>query len=439
MSLEQRYRRLLRWYPRTWREENGDVLIGTALDAAEAEGRRRPRASEAWTLRLSGLGQRLDSRTALVFALSALALSLLSTVSLLVMNHGSPLIAVASAGIAPTLLTLAACALLRQARVLAPATATLVALVAAAGWTLSLLTQLSWSVGFDEGDAGITRSPFALAFPWMFLAAWCIGGVAAALTVTSVASALPRAARVCVAVVSAVVLPPVLGLGTVSPFTSGVMALALVAVTALRLDRSRISLPALVRQPVPARTRRLVGAFAAVSGLACAAAIVFAFAGSLWISTIDSTRAMQIGIAAGALSLVPLLLGATALLGARYPARRRLMWTGGALFAAGLAASAIPSLLGDTRTAQPNWLASAICGAAIGVIVFATVRCSVPLRVVFALAVAVTYALLLGWSLALYLPFLGPFIALAFAIWGLRTPRRTATSGVALTPQPLRT
>ena len=42
MVEEQYYRRLLRWYPRSWRAHHGEVLLGIMLDEAEALGRSRP-------------------------------------------------------------------------------------------------------------------------------------------------------------------------------------------------------------------------------------------------------------------------------------------------------------------------------------------------------------------------------------------------------------
>ena len=45
-SSDVAYRRLLRAYPRCWREANGEALLGVMLDVADAEGRHRPTARE---------------------------------------------------------------------------------------------------------------------------------------------------------------------------------------------------------------------------------------------------------------------------------------------------------------------------------------------------------------------------------------------------------
>ncbi|GGA68163.1 hypothetical protein GCM10011490_18330 [Pseudoclavibacter endophyticus] len=55
-----RFARLLRWYPKGWRERNGEVLLGAMLDEAERNGRDRPTAAEWRSAVVHGLGARLD-------------------------------------------------------------------------------------------------------------------------------------------------------------------------------------------------------------------------------------------------------------------------------------------------------------------------------------------------------------------------------------------
>lgn len=57
-ALERRYRRALRWYPSSWRAVNADVVVGTMLDAAEGEGRQRPKPGELLNLAGNGLRER---------------------------------------------------------------------------------------------------------------------------------------------------------------------------------------------------------------------------------------------------------------------------------------------------------------------------------------------------------------------------------------------
>jgi len=59
-ALEERYRRLLGWYPRSWRTKNSDVMVGTFLDVAEADGRTYPTFRERGSVIVRGLTARMD-------------------------------------------------------------------------------------------------------------------------------------------------------------------------------------------------------------------------------------------------------------------------------------------------------------------------------------------------------------------------------------------
>jgi hypothetical protein len=65
-ALEQQYRAVLRWYPRTWRDENADVVVGTLLDVAEDDGHDRARISEMANLAINGLLARMRMLPAIV-------------------------------------------------------------------------------------------------------------------------------------------------------------------------------------------------------------------------------------------------------------------------------------------------------------------------------------------------------------------------------------
>jgi hypothetical protein len=54
-QLERIYRRTLRSYPKSWRQQHGNVILGTLLDVAEAEARTAPRATEIMHLAASGV------------------------------------------------------------------------------------------------------------------------------------------------------------------------------------------------------------------------------------------------------------------------------------------------------------------------------------------------------------------------------------------------
>ncbi|ROP74014.1 hypothetical protein [Curtobacterium sp. PhB115] len=59
-DLETRYRRLMAWYPRSWRAANEDAFVGTLLDAADATGRAAPAAGERAAIVGHGVTARLD-------------------------------------------------------------------------------------------------------------------------------------------------------------------------------------------------------------------------------------------------------------------------------------------------------------------------------------------------------------------------------------------
>lgn len=62
-ALERRYRRLLAVYPKSWRAQNADALVGTLLDAADAQGRSTVRIGEAASVVGHGIGARLLAMT----------------------------------------------------------------------------------------------------------------------------------------------------------------------------------------------------------------------------------------------------------------------------------------------------------------------------------------------------------------------------------------
>jgi hypothetical protein len=87
-ALEARYRAALRWYPRAWRAENADAIVGTMLDQAQAEGRSAPAPGELRNLAASGLSHNIEQfaphavrdRVALIALALGAAASLLSFV-----------------------------------------------------------------------------------------------------------------------------------------------------------------------------------------------------------------------------------------------------------------------------------------------------------------------------------------------------------------------
>lgn len=59
-DLHATYTRLMRWFPRSWRQRNAEAMVGTLMDQADAEGRSSPRPGEAMQLVMAGLLHRLE-------------------------------------------------------------------------------------------------------------------------------------------------------------------------------------------------------------------------------------------------------------------------------------------------------------------------------------------------------------------------------------------
>jgi len=93
-ALEGRYRAALRWYPRAWRDENADAIVGTMLDQAEADGRAAPARGELRNLAASGVSQRFERFAPRVVrdrvALIALALGASASLLSFVLTEWAP-------------------------------------------------------------------------------------------------------------------------------------------------------------------------------------------------------------------------------------------------------------------------------------------------------------------------------------------------------------
>jgi hypothetical protein len=76
-QLHDAYARLIRWYPREWRDLNGEALVGVLLDQADAEHRDTPAAGERLHLALAGLRIQLVRRERLSGAALATLLAVL--------------------------------------------------------------------------------------------------------------------------------------------------------------------------------------------------------------------------------------------------------------------------------------------------------------------------------------------------------------------------
>jgi hypothetical protein len=57
-NIDDEYRRILRWYPKAWRNANEDVVVGTFLETARDHGLNHPTGEERRGIMLAGLRQR---------------------------------------------------------------------------------------------------------------------------------------------------------------------------------------------------------------------------------------------------------------------------------------------------------------------------------------------------------------------------------------------
>jgi hypothetical protein len=71
-ALERDLRRMLRWYPRHWRDEHGDALVGLHLDMADGDGSTLSRQDRA-ALRAAGLFERTRTTLPVVAAVGGTA------------------------------------------------------------------------------------------------------------------------------------------------------------------------------------------------------------------------------------------------------------------------------------------------------------------------------------------------------------------------------
>lgn len=325
-TAEERFRRLLRWYPRSWRDAHGEVVLATMLDAADADGRTAPTSAERRAAFVEGLGNRLTRRVAIVCATAASAIGVgLVPYWFTASNWGGvPVGLVLGVGVVPLLVLLAVVAAGRARGMLASGTTLATIGVGAVTVVLTTLALLSWSVGFDEADAGAGLSPFASAFGGLAVSAWLCAIALGALGVGGAlgATALHSRWRFVLGAVAGAVVFPFLAIALVSPAAVALVALTtLVGVVLLTRRPPTDETPATCapgrRAPSigghsersVARARRWAAVCAGVSAVAACGTVTFALTGSHWPGgPVDSTRAMSIGIAGGFLSALPLCI-----------------------------------------------------------------------------------------------------------------------------------
>lgn len=419
MTREERYRRLLRWYPKAWRERSGEVLVGTMLDEADRLGQDGPSAAQRRSAALHGLGQCLDARLALAVALAALAAA--AAAGVISMWFTGPLAAVGapwalpalSVVVSPALVMVGFVALARSRGPLSDPRAVALVPVTLCAFVLGGLAFAGWSDAFDAADRDVRATGIGAVWPWLLAAAWLLGGSAVALLIQSLLR------RAVLTVLLGVVLPPAMGALSISPYVPGVVAVLLAVLTiGVRRPVRSVPQPAVRPGPASSRSRRLARMLAAGGAVASAAGIAHALLGGRW-SEIDATAVIAQGITLSLVSALP-LLGAVVILS-------RTANTRGPIILAALSLGAIAI----AYTAAPDWnrmapglaAAAALGGAGVGLWTVTRLRGSARLRALLGVLIGIGYASFLGVLVAAMLAFAIPLLATAFAIWGASAGR----------------
>lgn len=438
--VRERFARLLRWYPKGWRERNGEVLLGAMLDEAERQGRDRPIGAERWSAIVHGLGARLDRRLALVCAVAALLVAALAGIALsgtalewlrpmLPGNAARWGLPAVSAAICPALVSIGSVALARHRGGLSDPRALLVLVLAVPSFALAGLATVSWSVGFDAADRGVPGGWFADAWAWLVAAGWAVGAAAIAVFVTGILgrTRLHPAIAVGLALLAGMLAAPIIGASLLTPYTAAIAAAGLAVLTLLPLRSERATSPTATARParvtVSAGNRRLSRALAWLATAGGAVGVAYALTGAGWSAgAVDTTAAMGQGITLSLVSSLPLLAAIGIVLATR--SRRAPAHTWGPLLLLALSFLAVAvGYIGAPvwdRMAPALAAASVLGGAAIAWWAVTRLRGPAAARIVIAIAIAIGCAALQGMLVAPLLSFALPLVAAAFAIWGPR-------------------
>ena len=158
MTDEPRYRKLLRWYPKPWRERNGDALLGVMLDEAERCGRTGPSWGERWSAFAHGVGMRLDAALAWRLAIVVVVLNCGGLLwfffvpeELRPWNLVLAMMLLTAA--APVLLIISFAAVVRERGLLLDPHVLLAACAGVLASTAAGLAWVSWSIGYYAAEA----------------------------------------------------------------------------------------------------------------------------------------------------------------------------------------------------------------------------------------------------------------------------------------------
>ena len=417
--------------------------------------------SEAWSQRADRLGRHAGPSWASVCAAVALAAFLASTV--LVMSGalfwpGAEVFQlIASVFLGPLALTFAVLVLwFRSGGISAPA-ALVTAVLTIPALALAALALASWSAGFAVADAGGVFTWFEASSVPLGGAAWIAGTAALIPPVSCLLRLRSDYARTAKIVLLAAVAALALGLLYVTVLPAGPLAAAAVLFLALRTgqdkegqdkggqareshgpdahrtegavqgSRSQDRLqPVMARpEPVPlsSTVRTLVAVTAAVTLLVGMASAWFALFGSRTSLAANSTEAMNLGLGAGALNAIAIVLALGMILAPRFG---RILTGSAVLASAGLATESAAQLAGAGHPVQ--WPLTVIAGLLLGVaLVFPFARLipgSTAVRAC-ATAAAALAAAFVGLNLVAAAGFVAPIVAGALLVWCFTRPSKS--------------
>ncbi|WP_104109227.1 hypothetical protein [Arthrobacter sp. N199823] len=436
-ATRRKYARLLHWYPKVWRDEHGRLMLDTLEEHAADRAVARPSVAEAWSIRAHGLGERATNRWAVIAATFSLVVFIAATAILLsdaMMFPGAGALRIALAVfMGPLALAVAGVILLhRRGQLSAPAS---LCAVAGAGpaFAMTALAAASWSLGFDEADAGGTRTWFGSATFLFILMGWFFGTVSLLAPVASVVKRrLPSLIRLLLIGTLAALLAIVTGIMVVTGQILGGLGAAVVLLMALLAGRpappsERPEVEQVIKQAVrpdsPAVLTRSsytkicrAALLALVVGIGCAA---FALTGSLWVPGVrDSSHAMNLGLAAGALAAMLVVIALAMVLRPRFGTIMR--WSA-LLLCAGLAMESAAQIAGAGHSLQ--WpltlLAAVLAGFAVAVPIARFVSAKPPVRIAVAMALGLAAAMP-GIMIVTAAAFIAPVAAVALAVWSWR-------------------
>jgi hypothetical protein len=444
---EQRFRRLLRWYPRRWRRENGAILLSALLDSAERDGRAVPTAAERIGAVIHGTAARVDRRLAIVLSAIGIAFAILAGVlAVWAPAGGTWLLPSILTGVVPALSTLGLITVLRVHGLIGDGRTLAAMATAVAAFVVNSLTYAAWSAGFDAADEGVAATGLAIAWLPLFAVAALTGATATALVVEALfrRARLNPLARVVVAGLVGIVAAPLIGFGVVIPTVSAMLALGVAVLALLPRRNARMTpspsealRPTMVAElrsasPSPAvlsshATARLLAWIAAGGG---AMGVVYALTGGQWSpGAADSTMAMGQGITILLVSALPLLAALGLRIGTGRAQLSRLhRGVPLLLFAISLGFLAIAYIHAPVWDAMVPWFqtGSVLSGAAIAWWVIPRVRMPRPSAAFIGVSAGGLYAAYLGTMLAPMLAFAVPIGAIVVALQRPRKAKKPA-------------